>query len=129
MQGMTLIGPHRDDFSIYLEDKDMKYFASQGQQRMAIISLKIAELYIYKELLGEYPVLLLDDIFSEIDVKKRNKIVKFLKSDIQAIITTTDINDIDNYLIDKAVIYNVKKAKVNKKGSIKNGRRESNRKL
>ncbi len=129
MQGMTLIGPHRDDFSIYLEDKDMKYFASQGQQRMAIISLKIAELYIYKELLGEYPVLLLDDIFSEIDVKKRNKIVKFLKSDIQTIITTTDINDIDNYLIDKAVIYNVKKAKVNKKGSIKNGRRESNRKL
>ena len=129
MQGMTLLGPHRDDFSFYLDDKDMKYFASQGQQRMAIIALKIAELYIFKEVMGEYPVLLLDDIFSEIDAKKRNKIVKFLNNDIQTIITTTDINEIDDSLIEKAVIYNVKKAKVSKKGSIKNGRRKSNRKL
>lgn len=127
MQGMTLTGPHRDDFYFLFDDKDMKYFASQGQQRMAIISLKIAELYIYKEVLGEYPVLLLDDIFSEIDSKKRNKIVKFLKSDIQTIITTTDINDITEDLIEKAVVYNVKNSKVTKKGRIKNGRKQSNK--
>ncbi len=127
MQGMTLIGPHRDDFSFVLNDKDMRIYASQGQQRMAIISLKIAEIYLFKKTLGEYPVLLLDDIFSEIDSKKRNKIVKFLKNDIQTIITTTDINDINEDLLGKSVVYSVKNNKVTKKGRIKNGRRESNK--
>lgn len=121
MQGMTLTGPHRDDFSFMLNDLDMKSFASQGQQRMAVIALKISEIYLFKEELGEYPVLLLDDIFSEIDSKKRNKIIKFLNDDIQSIITTTDINDIDNDLLKKALVYNVKKGKVTKKGRIKNG--------
>ena len=73
MQGMTLIGPHRDDFSFDLNGLDMKNFASQGQQRLAVIALKIAEIYLFKEEIGEYPVLLLDDIFSEIDTKKRKK--------------------------------------------------------
>ena len=127
MQGMTLIGPHRDDFSFSLNDKDMKIFSSQGQQRMAVISLKLAEIYLFKDVIGEYPVLLLDDIFSEIDKGKRNKIVKFLKDDIQTIITTTDINDINDDLLEKAVVYNVKNNKVTKKGRIKNGRRESNK--
>ena len=127
MQGMTLTGPHRDDFSFYIDDKDMKIFSSQGQQRMAVISLKLAEIYLFKEVLGEYPVLLLDDIFSEIDKIKRNKIVKFLKDDIQTIITTTDINDINNILLENAIVYNVKNNKVTKKGRIKNGRRESNK--
>ncbi len=127
MQGMTLTGPHRDDFSFYIDDKDMKIFSSQGQQRMAVISLKLAEIYLFKDILGEYPVLLLDDIFSEIDKIKRNKIVKFLKDDIQTIITTTDINDINSILLEKAIVYNVKNNKVTKKGRIKNGRRENNK--
>ena len=127
MQGMTLIGPHRDDFSFVLNGKDMKVFSSQGQQRIAVISLKIAEIYLFKEMLGEYPVLLLDDIFSEIDTKKRNKIVKFLKEDIQTIITTTDINDINEKLINSSVVYEVKNNKVTKKGRIKNGRRKNNK--
>ena len=122
IQGMTLIGPHRDDFSFVLNNKDMRIFASQGQQRMAIIALKISEVFLFKKVLGEYPVLLLDDIFSEIDSKKRNKIVKFLKNDIQTIITTTDINDISEDLKKKSVVYNVKNNKVTKKGRMKNGR-------
>ena len=116
MQGITLTGPHRDDFSFILNDNDMKIFASQGQQRMAIISFKIAEIYLFKEILGDYPILLLDDVFSEIDTKKRNKIVKYLKEDIQTIITTTDINDISNDLLEKSSIYSVKNNKVTKKG-------------
>ena len=95
LQGATTIGPHRDDFSFILKDIDMKNFASEGQQRLAIIALKIAEIYIFKEELNEYPVLLLDDIFSELDIKKRNKIIKYLDENIQTIITTTDINDIN----------------------------------
>ncbi len=116
MQGQTLVGPHRDDFSFYLNDVDMKVFASQGQQRMAIIAFKISELNYYKKVLGSYPVLLLDDIFSEIDSSKRNKIVKFLKKDIQTIITTTDINDISEDLIKEAVIYKISNNKITKKG-------------
>ncbi len=129
MQGMTLVGPHRDDFTFYLNDVDMKVYSSQGQQRMAIIAFKISELSYYKKIIGSYPVLLLDDIFSEIDIKKRNKIINFLKKDIQTIITTTDINDISKKLLDNAVIYNISNKKITKKGKVKDGRRESNRKL
>lgn len=125
MQGVTLIGPHRDDFSFDLDGMDMKNFASQGQQRLAIIALKIAEIYLYKEETGEYPVLLLDDIFSEIDTKKRNKIISFLLKDIQSIITTTDINDIEEELVKNATIFKVNNNKVTGRGK-KNGRRKSN---
>ncbi len=116
MQGMTLYGPHRDDFNFNLSGMDMKNFSSQGQQRMAIIALKLAEIYVFKETIGDYPVLLLDDIFSEIDSRKRNKIIKYLLSDIQCIITTTDINDISNKLLEKAVVYKVNNGKVTKRG-------------
>lgn len=123
MQGMTLTGPHRDDFSFYLNEMDMKNFASQGQQRMAVIALKISEIYLFKKEMGTYPVLLLDDIFSEIDSKKRNKIIKFLEKDIQSIITTTDINDINEKILENATIYSVKNRKVTKKGKMGNGRK------
>ena len=129
MQGISLIGPHRDDFTFYLDNVDMKVYSSQGQQRMAIIAFKISELSYYKKIIGSYPVLLLDDIFSEIDIKKRNKIINFLKKDIQTIITTTDINDISKKLLDNAVIYKIDNKKITKKGSIKDGRRKGNGKL
>lgn len=118
MQGMTLIGPHRDDFSFDLDGMDMKNFASQGQQRIAVIALKLSEVYLFKKKIDEYPVLLLDDIFSEIDPSKINKIVKFLQKDIQCIITTTDIKEINSELLEKANVYNVKNGKVIKKGRI-----------
>ena len=127
MQGITLTGPHRDDFLFSLDGMDMKNYASQGQQRMAIIAFKICELFIFKDILDSYPVLLLDDIFSEIDTKKRNKIIKFLKSDIQTIITTTDINDINDDLLKDASIYMINNNKVTKKGRINNGRRKDNK--
>ena len=126
MQGVTLIGPHRDDFTFDLDGIDMKNFSSQGQQRMAIIAFKISEIYLFKDITGEYPVLLLDDIFSEIDSKKRNKIIKYLLKDIQSIITTTDINDIDEKLLENATIFKVNNNKVTGRGK-KNGRRKSNK--
>ena len=123
LQGATTIGPQRDDFPFILKDIDMKNFASEGQQRLAIIALKIAEIYIFKEELNEYPVLLLDDIFSELDIKKRNKIIKYLDENIQTIITTTDINDINKEIVEKASVYTVKKDKITKKGKMRNGRK------
>ena len=125
MQGVTLTGPHRDDFSFELKGLDMKNFASQGQQRLAVIALKIAEIYLFKEETKEYPVLLLDDIFSEIDSRKRNKIIKFLLNDIQSI-TTTDINDINSELVNNAKVFKVNNNKLIVERGKKNGRRESN---
>jgi len=127
MLGNTLNGPHRDDFKFILNDMDMKLYASQGQQRLAIIAFKIAELFIFKRIKKSYPVLLLDDIFSEIDIKKRNKIIKYLNNDIQTIITTTDLVDISEDLLKKARIFKIRNGKITKRGE--NNGRKSTRKL
>lgn len=122
MLGNTITGPHRDDFLFSLNGEDMKLFSSQGQQRMAIISFKLCELFLYQKVKKSYPVLLLDDVFSEIDIKKRNKIIRFLKKDIQVIITTTDVEDIDKKLLEKAKIFTIKNGIIKTKGGIKNGK-------
>ena len=130
LQGMTLTGLHRDDIAFLIDGKDSKIFASEGQQKLIAIAYKIAEVMIYKNIKGEYPVFLLDDIFSEIDIKKRNNIIKYLKSDMQVIITTTDIEDIDAKLAEEARIYKIKNGEIKiTKGGVRNGRRKSTRKL
>ena len=103
--GMTLIGPNRDDFIFLLGDKVLEIFGSQGQIRAAILALKLAELLIFKEKDGDYPILLLDDIFSELDVDKRNKLVKYILDDVQTIITTTDIDLLDETLVSKSKVF------------------------
>ncbi|MBQ8472850.1 MAG: DNA replication/repair protein RecF [Bacilli bacterium] len=128
LQGMTLTGLHRDDLIFSINNQDARIYASQGQQRLIVIAYKIAELMIFKKIKGEYPVLLLDDVFSEIDIKKRNNIIKFLKSDIQVIITTTDIEDISKDLVDCARVFKIKNGEIKIKGGVKNGRK-STRKL
>ena len=89
--GMTLVGPHRDDFTFLFCGKDLKFFGSQGQQKTAILAYKLSEISIFEDLLKTKPVLLLDDIFSELDLKKRNRLLKLIHSGIQSIITTTDL--------------------------------------
>ncbi len=112
MYGMTLIGPHRDDFSFLLGDKDLAVYGSQGQIRAAILALKLSEVLIFKENAGDYPILLLDDIFSELDVEKRNRLVKYILDDVQTIITTTDIDMIDSSLVKRAKVFNVCDGKI-----------------
>ena len=89
LRGITLIGPQRDDLEFYLNGKDSKIYCSQGQQRSIILSLKLAEFEFMKEVLGETPILLLDDILSELDIKRQNKLLNFIR-DNQTIITCTD---------------------------------------
>ena len=110
--GSTLIGPHRDDFSFNLDDNDLLVYGSQGQIKMAVLALKLAEIDVFNELCCEYPILLLDDLFSELDVDKRNKVINYLNRDIQTIVTTTDLKNIDKRLIKKAVIYKIDDAKI-----------------
>ena len=114
--GMTIYGPHRDDLCFELKNNDLKYFGSQGQQKLAILSFKLSEISIFKEYSGENPVLLLDDIFSEFDIKKRNKLLKIISmDDIQSIITTTDLRNINKRYIGDAWIFNVKNGMIERK--------------
>ena len=113
--GMTLYGPHRDDFNFILNDNNLKFFGSQGQQKVAVLSYKLAEIPIFNEICNTSPVLLLDDIFSELDVKKRNRLLKLVSGNIQSIITTTDLRSINKKYLENAYIYTVKNGNVERK--------------
>ena len=93
--GSTLIGPHRDDMVFGIGGRDLSTFASRGQQRTAILALKLAELDLLTELDGKPPLLLLDDVFSELDPARRGHLVRRIAELPQALITTTDPDDID----------------------------------
>jgi DNA replication and repair protein RecF len=86
----TSIGPHRDDLSFFINGSDVKKYGSQGQQRTAVLSLKLSELEYIKSEAGEYPVLLLDDVMSELDEARRKALLNFVRDRIQTFITTTD---------------------------------------
>ena len=114
--GMTIYGPHRDDFYFEYNNYDLKYYGSQGQQKLAILSFKIAEIPIFKNICGTEPILLLDDIFSELDIKKRNRLLEIIREDnIQSIITTTDLKNINKKYIENASIYKVVNGLVERK--------------
>ena len=117
-KGSTALGPHRDDFEIYLNDEDLKLYGSQGLQRLAILSFKFSEINIFKEIKESYPVVLLDDIFSEIDLNKRKNLLKFIKNGIQFIITTTDINNISEKILNNSTIFEVESGKIKKRSDI-----------
>lgn len=108
----TIYGPHRDDILFYINDKNIKEFGSQGQQRIAILSTKLSEIPIYKKYKNNNPILLLDDVFSELDDIKKNSLLKYLKNDNQIIITTTDLKRINKKIIGEANIYKIKDGKI-----------------
>ena len=85
----TTVGPHRDDLKITIDGRDVRTFASQGQQRTVALSLKLAELDLFRELTGETPILLLDDVFSELDAVRQSALLASIKN-VQSLITTTD---------------------------------------
>lgn len=89
----TSVGPHRDDIIFYSGPMDLKRFGSQGQQRTAILSVKLSELEYIKSEVGEYPILLLDDVLSELDQERRQNLLKFIHKRVQTIITTTDTEE------------------------------------
>jgi len=89
---VTLVGPQRDDIEILINSRSIKQYGSQGQQRTAVLSLKLTEVEIIKDDIGEYPVLLLDDVMSELDLKRREYLINNIKG-IQTFITCTDKNN------------------------------------
>ncbi len=103
--GTTEIGPHRDDILININNIDARSFASQGQQRTIVLSIKLSEVEIIKEDRGLYPVLLLDDVFSELDKERRKYLTTSFKN-MQTIITSTDSLILEELsLVDKSMFY------------------------
>ena len=105
IKGFTTKGVHRDDFMIYINEKDVSLYGSQGQNRTVVLSLKIAELNVIKEEIGEYPILLLDDFMSELDEKRRKNFLNNIEN-TQVILTGTEKIDLPNIEYN---LYNVKK--------------------
>ena len=115
----TSIGPHKDDIEFYLGDKNLKFYGSQGQQRVAVLALKLSEIEIFKKYKETTPILLLDDIFSELDDNKKNNLLKYISRDIQTIITTTDLNNLDKKLIKKSKLFNINNGNIIKIKEVK----------
>ena len=112
IRAQTLVGPHRDDIKFFINDFDAFSFASQGQQRTIVLSLKLSELDIIKEKIDEKPILLLDDVLAELDKTRQNFLLKSIDSDIQTIITSVDILSFEKEFLKDVKIYRVKDGKV-----------------
>lgn len=108
----TLYGPHHDDFEFDLNNENLRYYGSQGQQRIAVLALKLSEIQIFKDYKKTSPIILLDDVFSELDNEKKNNLLKFIDDDMQVIITTTDLYNIDQSIIDKAKLIKVENGQI-----------------
>ena len=120
---MTIYGPHRDDFKIMIHDQDIKFFGSQGQQKMAVIAIKLALVKVFFDRTSDIPIILLDDIFSELDRKRKNKLMNYINDAGQVIITTNNIMDINRKKIEKVKVFEIKNKKIMEKGD-KNGKRK-----
>ncbi|MDY4474837.1 DNA replication/repair protein RecF [Mitsuokella sp.] len=91
LRGSTSIGPHHDDVLLFVNGINLRTFGSQGQQRTGVLSLKLAELEFLRSETGEYPILLLDDVMSELDAQRRHQLLDFIRRErIQTLITATD---------------------------------------
>jgi DNA replication and repair protein RecF len=114
--GATLIGPHRDDVVFVSAARDLADFASRGQQRTAILAFKLAELDLLRSTLGEAPLLLLDDVFSELDPGRRAHLVRRIGELPQAFVTTTTTDDLDPKLVAAATVWNVTPGRLERAG-------------
>ena len=111
-QATTLIGPHRDDLIFYLNVVPVQTYGSQGQQRSTVLSLKLAEIELMKLSTGEYPLLLLDDVLSELDDDRQTHLIKAIENKVQTFITTTSLDGIKQQFINEPVVIPIEKGTI-----------------
>ena len=110
--GKTLIGIHHDDIDFFLDGNKLKEWGSEGQLKNAIISFKLSEIEIIKRIKGCNPILILDDLFSELDQEKIHNILNLIDGDIQTFITTTDISRINQNILNNSKIIKVTEGQI-----------------
>lgn len=108
-RGNALIGIHRDDLVFFINGKNIQMFGSQGQQRTAALSLKLSEIELIKSETREYPVLLLDDVLSELDSYRQSQLLETIKGKVQTFITTTSIDGINHETLQNADEFRIEK--------------------
>ena len=113
-QGTTIYGPHRDDIRFLVNDKNVQAFGSQGQQRTTALSVKLAEIDLMKEQTGEYPLLLLDDVLSELDTIRQTHLLTAIQNKVQTFLTTTSLSDVARQLINEPTIFEIEHGTLNK---------------
>lgn len=113
-QGTSIFGPHRDDLRFIVNGKDVAQFGSQGQQRTAALATKLAEIDVMKEETGEYPVLLLDDVLSELDEGRQTHLLTAIQDKVQTFLTTTSMSNVATELIHNPKMFHVKDGIISK---------------
>lgn len=106
-RGTTLFGPHRDDLLFFVNGRDVQTFGSQGQQRTTALSLKLAEIELIHSEIGEYPILLLDDVLSELDDYRQSHLLNTIQGKVQTFVTTTSVEGIDHQTLKEASTFQV----------------------
>lgn len=113
-RGVTLFGPHRDDLLFLVNDRDVQTFGSQGQQRTTALSVKLAEIELIRSEVGEYPILLLDDVLSELDDYRQSHLLNTIQNKVQTFVTTTNIEGVDHQTLNDASVFQVKSGFIEK---------------
>jgi DNA replication and repair protein RecF len=111
-RGTTLAGPHRDDMLFFINGKEAQTFGSQGQQRTTALSVKLAELELMNDEVGEYPLLLLDDVLSELDRNRQTQLIETIQDKVQTFITTTGMESVDLTKIKDLGIFSVREGRI-----------------
>ncbi|AXI07494.1 DNA replication/repair protein RecF [Oceanobacillus zhaokaii] len=106
-RGTTLIGPHRDDLLFSVNKKDVQTFGSQGQQRTTALSVKLAEIELIHKEIGEYPILLLDDVLSELDDHRQSHLLNTIQGRVQTFVSTTSVDGINHETLKKAELIRI----------------------
>ena len=106
--GTTVVGPHRDDLELTINQTSAKVYGSQGQQRTLVLSLKLAELQLIEEVIGEPPLLLLDDVLAELDPTRQSQLLQVIQGRYQTLITTTHLGSFAEPWLKNAQILTVK---------------------
>lgn len=113
-KGTTMYGPQRDDIHFMVNGKNVQSFGSQGQQRTTALSVKLAEIDLMKEQTGEYPLLLLDDVLSELDTIRQTHLLTAFQDKVQTFLTTTSLNDVARQLIHQPKIFEIEHGTLSK---------------
>ncbi|MBK0955288.1 DNA replication/repair protein RecF [Enterococcus faecium] len=111
-RGTTTVGPHRDDLSFFINQKNVQTYGSQGQQRTTALSVKLAEIDLIKEETGEYPILLLDDVMSELDDNRQLHLLETIEGKVQTFLTTTTLDHVKNKMTVETEIFYVQQGKL-----------------
>lgn len=111
-QNTTLVGPHRDEIEFTINQTSARQYGSQGQQRTLVLALKLAELKLIEEVIGEPPLLLLDDVLAELDLSRQNQLLETIQDRYQTLITTTHLGSFDAQWLYSSQIFSVKQGQL-----------------